>query len=96
MEEASYDSRATRERVGIDLAREPVLDETTIRKLRRLTEKHIPGDQLFHLVNEYLQKGGLNISQGTIVDATIIHAAVTTKNKGKLRVSDMHQTKTVN
>ncbi len=92
-EEALYDSRAMREFVGIDLAREPVPDETTICKFRHLMEKHNLGDQLFHLVNEYLQESGLKLSQGTIVDATIIHAPSSTKNKKKQRDPDMHQTK---
>lgn len=92
-EEALYDSCAMREFVGIDLAREPVPDETTICKFRHLMEKHNLGDQLFHLVNEYLQESGLKLSQGTIVDATIIHAPSSTKNKEKQRDPDMHQTK---
>ena len=92
-EEALYDSRAMREFVGIDLAREPVPDETTICKFRHLMEKHNLGDQLFHLVNEYLQESGLKLSRGTIVDATIIHAPSSTKNKEKQRDPDMHQTK---
>jgi len=92
-EEALYDSRAMRELVGVDLAREPVPDETTICKFRHLMEKHNLGDQLFHLVNEYLQEIGLKLSQGTIVDATIIHAPSSTKNKEKQRDPDMHQTR---
>ena len=92
-EEALYDSRAMREFVGIDLGRERVPDETTICKFRHLMEKHNLGDQLFHLVNEYLQESGLKLSRGTIVDATIIHAPSSTKNKKKERDPDMHQTK---
>ena len=39
--------------VGIDLAREPVPDETTSCKCRHLMEKCNPGDELFRLVNVY-------------------------------------------
>jgi IS5 family transposase len=92
-EEALYDSRAMRAFVGIDLGREPVPDETTICKFRHLMEKHNLGDELFRLVNEYLQESGLKLSQGTIVDATIIHAPSSTKNKKKQRDPDMHQTR---
>jgi IS5 family transposase len=92
-EEALYDSRAMRAFVAIDLGREPVPDETTICKFRHLMEKHNLGDELFRLVNEYLQDSGLKLSQGTIVDATIIHAPSSTKNKKKQRDADMHQTK---
>jgi len=38
-------------------------------------------------------KGGLSLRQGTIVDATIIHAPSSTKNKDGKRDPEMHQTK---
>jgi transposase, IS5 family len=60
--------------VGIDLGREPVPDETTICKFRHLLEAHNLGEQLFVLIQDYLQENGLKISRGTIVDATIINA----------------------
>ena len=81
VEEALYDSRALRQFVGVDLGREPVPDETTICKFRHLMEKHNLGDNLFHLVNQYLQENGLKVSRGTIVDASIINAPSSTKNK---------------
>jgi IS5 family transposase len=74
-----------REFVGIDLAREPVPDETTIRKFRHLMEKRSLGDQPFRLVSECLQESGLKLSLGTILDATIIPAPSSTKNKQKQR-----------
>jgi IS5 family transposase len=92
-EEALYDSRAMRQFVGIDLGKEPVPDETTILKFRHLMESHNLGDQLFHLVNEYLIENGLKVSRGTIVDATIISAPTSTKNKDKARDPEMHQTR---
>ena len=92
-EEALYDSRAMRQFVGIDLGKEPVPDETTILKFRHLMESHNLGDQLFHLVNEYLIENGLKVSRGTIVDATIISAPTSTKNKDKSRDPEMHQTR---
>ena len=93
VEEALYDSRAMRRFVGIDLGREPVPDETTVCKFRHLLEAHNLGDQLFVLINEYLRENGLKVSTGTIVDATIIDAPSSTKNKDKARDPDMHQTK---
>jgi transposase, IS5 family len=92
-EEALYDSRAMRQFVGIDLGREPVPDETTICKFRHLMERHNLGDELFRLVNVYLEENGLKVSRGTIVDATIINAPSSTKNKDKERDPEMHQTK---
>ncbi len=91
VEEALYDSRALRRFVGIDLGREPAPDETTVCKFRHLMEKHDLGDQLFHQVNQYLQENGLKVSRGTIVDASIIHAPSSTKNKKKERDPDMRQ-----
>jgi IS5 family transposase len=93
VEEALFDSRAMRRFVGIDLGREPVPDETTVCKFRHLLEAHNLGDQLFVLINEYLQENGLKVSTGTIVDATIIDAPSSTKNKDKARDPEMHQTK---
>ena len=92
-EEALYDSRAMRRFVGIDLGEEPVPDETTICKFRHLMEQHNLGDQLFHLVNQYLKENGMKVSRGTIVDASIINAPSSTKNKKKQRDPEMHQTK---
>jgi IS5 family transposase len=93
VEEALYDSRAMRQFVGIDLGREPVPDETTICKFRHLLEAHELGKQLFARIGEYLTKQGLQVSRGTIVDATIISAPSSTKNRTKERDPEMHQTK---
>ncbi len=93
VEEALYDSRAMRQFVGIDLGREPVPDETTICKFRHLLEAHQLGEPLFARIREYLAKHGLQVSRGTIVDATIISAPSSTKNRQKARDPEMHQTK---
>ncbi len=93
VEEALYDSRALRQFVGIDLGREPAPDETTVCKFRHLLEQHNLGDQLFHLVNQFLQENGLKVSRGTIVDASIIHAPSSTKNQKKQRDPEMRQTR---
>lgn len=93
VEEALYDSRAMRRFVGIDLGREPAPDETTVCNFRHLLEAHNLGEQLFALINEYLQDNGLKVSTGTIVDATIIDAPSSTKNKDKARDPEMHQTR---
>ena len=93
VEEALYDSRAMRNFVGIDLGREPAPDETTVCKFRHLLEAHNLGGQLFTLIGEYLEENGLQVKTGTIVDATIIDAPTSTKNKDKKRDPEMHQTK---
>ncbi len=93
VEEALYDSRAMRRFVGIDLGREPVPDETTICKFRHLLERHNLGDRLFALIADYLRENGLKVSTGTIVDATIISAPSSTRNKKRKRDPEMHQTR---
>ena len=92
-EEALYDSLTMRRFAGIDLGREPVPDETTLCKFRHLLERHELGSALFQQVHEHLKQHGLNLSRGTIVDATIIHAPSSTKNAAKARDPEMHQTK---
>lgn len=92
-EEALYDSLSMREFVGIDLGREPVPDETTILNFRHLLERHNLGKALFERVNKYLASRGLKVAGGTIVDATIIAAPSSTKNRDKARDPEMHQTR---
>jgi IS5 family transposase len=93
VEEALYDSRAMRQFVGIDLGREPVPDATTICKFRHLLEAHKLGEQLVERIREHLVKHDLQVSRGTIVDATIISAPSSTKNRQKERDPEMQQTK---
>lgn len=92
-EEALYDSPALRDFVGIDLGREPVPDETTICKFRHLMERRNLGDELFRLINVYLEENGLKVNRGTIVDASIIQASGSTKNRKKERDPEMGATK---
>jgi IS5 family transposase len=91
-EEALYDSLAMREFVGIDLGREPAPDETTILRFRHLLESHDLGRRLFAEVGQHLQAQGLKIATGTIVDASIIAAPSSTKNKDGARDPEMRQT----
>ena len=93
VEEALYDSRAMREFVGIDLGREPVPDETTICKFRHLLEAHELGPRILATVNAHLAEQGFKVSTGTIVDATIISAPSSTKNRDGARDPEMHQTR---
>lgn len=92
VEEALYDSVAMRSFVGIDLGVEAAPDETTVCKFRHLLERNKLGKVLLKAVNEYLRENGIKISNGTIVDATIISAPSSTKNKDGKRDPEMHQT----
>jgi IS5 family transposase len=93
VEEALYDSAVMRQFAGIDLGNEPVPDETTVCKFRHLLEEHQLGGEILETVNLYLQSRGVRISSGTIVDATIIHAPSSTKNREEKRDPEMHQTR---
>lgn len=93
VEEALYESISMRSFVGIDLGNEPVPDETTVCKFRHLLERHALGKHIFEEVGRHLQKRGMKVSGGTIVDATIIAAPSSTKNKDGERDPEMHQTK---
>ncbi len=61
--------------------------------MRHLLEAHQLGEQLFTQIGAYLAGQGLQVSRGTIVDATIISAPSSTKNRTKERDPEMHQTK---
>jgi transposase, IS5 family len=93
LEDAICDSQAMREFVGIDLAREQVPDATTLLKFRRLLEQHELTKAIFDEVGAHLQERGLLMREGTLVDATIIAAPPSTKNKAGARDPEMHQTK---
>jgi IS5 family transposase len=93
VEEALYDSALMRQFVGIDLGHEPVPDETTVCKFRHLLEEHQVGEKILGRVNLHLQARGVRITTGTIVDATILHAPSSTKNREQQRDPEMHQVK---
>jgi len=92
VEEALYDSVAMRRFAGIDLGVEAAPDETTVCKFRHLLERRGLGKQLLKAVNAHLKRHGIRISNGTIVDATIISAPSSTKNQSGERDPEMHQT----
>src|SRR3569833_629123 len=92
VEDALYDSAAPRCFARVDLGREPAPDETTVCKFPHLLEKHKLGEVVFKAVNRHLHEQGIKVSRGTIVDASIISAPSSTKNKNGERAPEMHQT----
>ena len=94
MEEALYETTILHQFAGLSLERIP--DETTILNFRRLLEKHELAAGILGVINGYLGDRGLSLRQGTIVDATLIHAPSSTKNKDAKRDPEMHQTKNGN
>jgi IS5 family transposase len=93
MEEALYDIRSMVRFTGLDLTTESAPDETTICKFRRMIEANSLGTSLFEQVNAYLKRKGITVTKGTIVDATIIPASSSTKNKAKSLDPEMSSTK---
>ena len=77
----------------IDLGRERVPDATTLLNFRHLMETHQIGAALFAKVGELLLANGMKLSGGTIVDATLIAAPPSTKNREQSRDPEMHQSK---
>ncbi len=92
-EDAVYDSQAIRCFVGIDLNREAAPDATTLLRFRHLLEAHHLTESIFDAINAHLAERELFLREGTIVDATLIAAPPSTKNKERARDSEMHQTK---
>lgn len=93
VEDALYDSQALRRFCGIDLGIESVPDATTLENFRHLLEKHALPQALLTEINALLREKGLLMSKGTLVDATLIAAPPSTKNKDHARDPEMHQTK---
>jgi len=93
MEDALYDIESLRRFAGIDMETDAIPDETTILNFRHLLEKHELTKQIFEKTQWYLKEKGLLLREGTIVDATIINAPSSTKNRENARDKEMKQTK---
>ena len=92
-EDALYDSQALQQFARIDLSAEGVPDATTLLNFRHLLETDDLCQGLFRAINADLTARGLLLREGTLVDATLIAAPPSTKNKEKKRDPEMHQTK---
>lgn len=93
VEDAIYDSYAMRTFMKLNFLSEQVPDATTLLKFRHLLEAHKIGEQIFEDLKNRLDKAGLLMHGGSIVDATIIHAPSSTKNAKGKRDEEMHQVK---
>jgi len=92
-EEALYDIQSMRAFAGLELGRDAVPDETTILNFRHLLERHELTKALFEAVSEHLEDKGALLRGGTIMDATLIAASPSTKNKSGKRDPEMSQSK---
>ncbi len=92
MEDALYEIASMRLFAHLSLDR-AIPDRTTIMNFRHLLEQHQLGRSVFEPINQWLSERGVLMKQGTLVDATIIEAPSSTKNKTNQRDPEMHQTK---
>jgi IS5 family transposase len=93
MEEALHDMALFREFAGLDAGATRLPDESTILRFRHMLEANNLATQMFAAVNAKLIDRGLLLKAGTVVDATLISAPSSTKNKDGERDPEMHQTK---
>ena len=95
MEEALYEITPMRTFAHLSLS-QPIPDETTILNFGHLLEENELATEILSRVNAHLSRKGLLLKRATIVDATIIAAASSTKNEQGERDPEMHQTKKSN
>ena len=93
MEDALYEIESARCFAGFSGVTERLPEETTILNFRRLLERRALTAQIFAEINRPLKEQGLLVSKGSMVEATIIHAASSTKNKAGARDPEMPQTR---
>lgn len=93
MEEALHDVPLYREFAGLDAGVTRMPDESTILRFRHLLEANDLSIQLMAAINALLATKGLLLKSGTVVDATLIAAPPSTKNRTGERDPEMHQTK---
>jgi transposase, IS5 family len=93
MEEKLYEVPSLCAFAKIDRGVMDIPDETTILNFRHLLETHGLAEAMFAQVNELLAQKGLLLKQGTLVDATLIAAPPSVKNRDQARDPEMHQTK---
>ena len=92
-EEALYDIQSMRAFAGLELGRDAIPDETTILNFRHLLEAHDLTKAIFEAVTTHLEEQGALLRGGTIMDATLIAASPSTKNKDGKRDPGMSQSK---
>ena len=91
-EDLLYEVESVRRFAGLRLSG-PLPDETTILHFRHLLERHGLGESLFEEINAHLASLGHRLKTGTIVDASIIDAPSSTKNRERARDPEMHRTR---
>lgn len=93
LEEAVYDRLSFQKFLGFDCFGGVVPDESAILRFRHLLEKHNLSTKILSIVNNHLSNHGLVLKEGTIVDATLLQAPISKKNKAKERDPEMSSTR---
>jgi IS5 family transposase len=93
MEEALYDRLSFQKFLGFDCFGGDIPDESSICRFRHFLEGHGLSKKILSCMNAHLSRHGLVLKEGTIVDATLLQAPVSKKNKGKTRDPEMSSTK---
>ena len=93
LEDAPYDSQAPRNFAGIGPGSEAVPDATALLKFRHLLEAQALTQAISGQINAMLAGRGILRREGAIVDATIIAAPSSTRNKARERDPGMHRAK---
>ena len=93
MEEALYDIPLYRQFARLDLGNSRLPDESTLLRFRHLLEAHNLAAKMLLVINTTLAAQGLMLKTGSVVDATLIDAPSSTKNKDGKRGPEMHQVK---
>ena len=91
-EEALFETSFFRDFVGIS-GTERIPDRVSILRFRHLLEEHDLSPKILAVINAKLAAHGLLLKTGTVVDATLIAAPSSTKNKTGERDPEMHQVK---
>ena len=86
------DSRAFSEFCGVESSNQ-VPDGDTLGRFRNLLVRNGMQERLFSQVVKQLERRGLLLKKGTIVDSTLISAPTSTKNAKKERDPEAHSTK---
>lgn len=96
VEEHIYDRASFQQFLDIDITTENIPDATTLCRFRKHLNEHKLPEKMLNICNDILKEKGIMIEWGMLIDATIIAAPSSTKNKARERDPDMSSTKKTN
>lgn len=91
-EEAIYDRLSFQYFMNIDVTVDQIPDSTTLNDFRLFLEVNNLWKTMLEEANKELDKAGLILSEGKLIDATILRAPSSTKNEAKKRDPEMGST----